>query len=260
MHALSVATQHFARLGGMSNKVRVVLVGLLFISQGSRHQVCMCFLDTSTQLILPQVAASCTHPLDVTKVYVFSILSSKHLIIHVFSRMQTIKAVAGSKRPSTVAIIRASLVQSGFPSLYAGLTASLMRQMSYSLVRLGSYEKMKAYLSRDGRASTPNLFVAACLAGGLGGIAGNPAGMLYRDFGAWFWLDPDIILVRMTSDLTRAPDKRYAYSNALAGLVSLVKQEGLQGLTRGLGTNTVCFGHFVCWNSILTPWNRSEPF
>lgn len=153
------------------------------------------------------IAASCTHPLDVTKV-----------------RMQTIKAVAGSKRPSTVAIIRASLVQSGFPSLYAGLTASLMRQMSYSLVRLGSYEKMKAYLSRDGRASTPNLFVAACLAGGLGGIAGNPA---------------DIILVRMTSDLTRAPDKRYAYSNALAGLVSLVKQEGLQGLTRGLGTNTV---------------------
>lgn len=49
----------------------------------------------------------------------------------------------------------------------------------------------------------------------------------------------------MTSDLTRAPDKRYAYSNALAGLVSLVKQEGLQGLARGLGTNTVCFGHFV---------------
>lgn len=50
----------------------------------------------------------------------------------------------------------------------------------------------------------------------------------------------------MTSDLTRAPDKRYAYPNALAGLVSLVKREGLQGLARGLGTNTVCFGHFVC--------------
>lgn len=170
----------------MSNKLTAVFVDLLYISQGSRHQVCMCFLDTSSQLILPQVAASCTHPLDVTKVYVFSILSSKHLIMRVSSRMQTINAVAGLKRPSTVAIIRASLVQSGFPSLYAGLTASLMRQMSYSLVRLGSYENMKAYLSRDGRASTSHLLVAACLAGGLGGIAGNPAGMLYCGFETWF--------------------------------------------------------------------------
>lgn len=111
------------------------------------------------------------------------ILLLKRLIIHSFSRMQTI---AGSKRPSTVAVIRVSLAQSGFSSLYAGLSASLMRQMSYSLVRLGSYEKMKAYLSRDGRASTPRLLVAACLAGGLGGIAGNPAGMLYCQYNARF--------------------------------------------------------------------------
>ena len=50
----------------------------------------------------------------------------------------------------------------------------------------------------------------------------------------------DIILVRMTSDLIRSPEKRYNYSNALAGLVHLVKEEGTLGLFRGLGTNTVC--------------------
>lgn len=73
-------------------------------------------------------------------------------------------------------MIRASVAESGFRSLYTGLTASLMRQMSYSLVRLGSYEEMKARLSVNGPPSTAHLLLASCLAGGLGGIAGNPAG------------------------------------------------------------------------------------
>lgn len=49
----------------------------------------------------------------------------------------------------------------------------------------------------------------------------------------------DILLVRMTSDSIRPPEKRYGYSNALTGLISLIKEEGLKGLARGLGTNTV---------------------
>jgi dicarboxylate transporter 10 len=91
--------------------------------------------------------------------------------------MQTLQSAPGSAPPSTIYVIRSSISQSGFRSLYAGLTASLMRQMSYSMVRLGSYEKMKEYLSRDGRPSTLQLLSAASLAGGLGGIAGNPAGV-----------------------------------------------------------------------------------
>lgn len=90
--------------------------------------------------------------------------------------MQTLDAIAGSKRPSTATVIRASISQSGIRSLYAGLSASLMRQMSYSLVRLGTYEKMKVHLSREGVPSNTSLILAASVAGGLGGIAGNPAG------------------------------------------------------------------------------------
>jgi dicarboxylate transporter 10 len=68
--------------------------------------------------------------------------------------------------------------QSGMGSLYVGLSASLLRQMSYSLVRLGAYDAMKSQLSKDKQATTGSLFLAACLAGGMGGIAGNPAGVL----------------------------------------------------------------------------------
>ncbi|KAG6837908.1 hypothetical protein H0H93_013061 [Arthromyces matolae] len=99
-----------------------------------------------------------------------------------------------------------------------------MRQMSYSLVRLGTYEELKARFSKDGPPSTARLILAASLAGGLGGVAGNPA---------------DILLVRMTSDLIRPPEKRYGYPNALAGLFYIIKEEGIRGLARGLAPNTV---------------------
>ncbi|KAF5337177.1 hypothetical protein D9611_003436 [Ephemerocybe angulata] len=157
--------------------------------------------------VAASMAASCTHPLDVTKV-----------------RMQTLASLEGAKPPSTFSVIRSSVKASGVRSLYAGLTASLMRQMSYSLVRLGSYERMKEYVSARGtKPGTLELLFAASVAGGLGGVAGNPA---------------DVLLVRMTSDSVRPPEKRYNYSNAFSGLVSLIKEEGLKGLTRGLGTNT----------------------
>jgi solute carrier family 25 (mitochondrial dicarboxylate transporter), member 10 len=153
--------------------------------------------------------------------------------------MQTIPP---GKRPSTFRVMQTSITKHGFKSLYAGLTASLMRQMSYSLVRLGAYEKMKTRLSKEGKPSSTKLLLAACLAGGMGGVAGNPAGTstsrLYsesrRPHDAI-----DILLVRMTSDVVRPPEQRYNYSNALTGLVNLIRSEGVQGLARGLGTNTV---------------------
>ncbi|KAG7090789.1 hypothetical protein E1B28_009873 [Marasmius oreades] len=155
--------------------------------------------------VAASMAASCTHPLDLTKV-----------------RMQTLTHVAGAKH-STFSIIRASITDLGFRSLYTGLSASLLRQMSYSLVRLGSYEEIKARISKRHKPTTPQLLLTACLAGGLGGIAGNPA---------------DILLVRMTSDSVKPPEQRYNYSNAISGLGSLVKEKGLKGLCRGIGPNT----------------------
>ncbi|KAJ7630478.1 mitochondrial carrier [Roridomyces roridus] len=151
------------------------------------------------------MAASFTHPLDFAKV-----------------RMQTLETAPGVKKPSLLTVLRAAIHESGLRSVYTGLTAAWMRQMSYSLVRIGVYEDLKSRLSKQGSPSTFALIAAASFAGGLGGIVGNPA---------------DIILVRMTSDSMRPPDKRYGYSNGVTGLFSLAKEEGLRGLTRGLGTN-----------------------
>jgi dicarboxylate transporter 10 len=138
--------------------------------------------------------------------------------------MQTLKPIPEAKSISALTILRVTIAKSGVRSLYTGVSASILRQMTYSLVRLGSYEKMKLSLSREGRANSWRLLAAAMVAGGLGGVAGNPA---------------DVLLVRMTSDVLRPPEKRYNYPNALTGLVSLLRSEGMRGLTRGVGPNVI---------------------
>ena len=135
-----------------------------------------------------------------------------------------------------------TVAETGFASLYTGLSAAIMRQMSYSLVRLGTYEQMKAELSKDGPAPASHLFIAAMAAGAVGGIAGNPAGALQKSVRRSYSTDvhwADILLVRMTSDFVRPPDQRYNYSNAISGLVTLVREEGAHSLFRGMGTNLV---------------------
>jgi len=158
---------------------------------------------TSTPFWLGGVAASmaacCTHPLDLTKV-----------------RMQTTDAA----KASVLKVIRGTIAEAGLRSLYTGLSASILRQMSYSLVRLGSYESIKTALTDGKKATSTQLLVSAGLAGALGGVAGNPA---------------DIVLVRMTSDSIKPPSQQHQYRNALQGVWELY-QSG--HLTRGLGPNT----------------------
>ena len=87
--------------------------------------------------------------------------------------MQTL----GVQRLSILRVTQTSVAEYGiFRGLFTGISASIMRQMSYSLVRLGSYEAIKQKLSGERRASTGKLLSAAALAGALGGVAGNPAG------------------------------------------------------------------------------------
>ncbi len=86
-----------------------------------------------------------------------------------------------------------------------------------------TYHLLDPYVGRDPK-NPMRIILSAAIAGALGGIAGNPA---------------DIILVRMTTDSLRKPENRYSYRNGLDGLIRLVKEEGVAGLKRGLGPNTV---------------------
>ncbi|KAK8847467.1 hypothetical protein IAR55_005325 [Kwoniella newhampshirensis] len=150
------------------------------------------------------VAACCTHPLDVMRV-----------------RMQTTVG-----RTTFINAVRGVLQQDGIRGLYTGLTASIFRQMTYSVTRLGAYDMLKNTMSKGGtkKLTTGDMVICASAAGALGGMAGNPA---------------DIILVRMVADPTKPADQQLRYRNALHGVYRMVREEGPSSLIRGLAPNTV---------------------
>jgi len=96
----------------------------------------------------------------------------------------------------------ACLVSGFVNGVYPGLSASIFRQMTYSLTRFGVYDALKEKFSQGlapGESLPPwKLAVAASIAGGLGGVAGNPA---------------DVVLVRMTGDGNRPPAQRLNYKH-----------------------------------------------
>ena len=107
-------------------------------------------------------AACCTHPLDLLKVHLQTTTKSKPGISSGPSKTGLIS--------NTMIIIRSQ----GFFALYNGLTASLLRQLTYSTTRFGIYEVAKQKISKQGQ-EVPllhKIFLAG-VSGAAGGFIGR---------------------------------------------------------------------------------------
>lgn len=146
-----------------------------------------------------------THPLDLAKV-----------------RLQT----ASKRGQSLFSMVFQIIKNEGFFKIYSGLTASLLRQATYSTVRFGAYEYMKeAYQDKyNVMPTTAVLLPMSMLSGALGGLVGNPS---------------DVVNIRMQNDSTLPVDQRRGYKNAFDGLVRITRSEGVSSLFRGLMPNLV---------------------
>ena len=104
------------------------------------------------------------------------------------------------------------------------LSASLLRQATYSTTRFGVYEELKeVFTTATTSPSFPTLIAMASTSGCLGGIAGNPA---------------DILNVRMQNDASLPAADRRNYRNAIDGLFRMVREEGFASLFRGVWPNS----------------------
>ncbi|KOS22622.1 Mitochondrial dicarboxylate transporter [Escovopsis weberi] len=109
----------------------------------------------------------------------------------------------------------------GLHGLYSGISASLLRQLTYSTVRFGVYEEIKSRYMRNHpgkEAPFPALVAMAVTSGFLGGIAGNFA---------------DVINVRMQHDTALPPAQRRNYKHAVDGMVRMAREEGALSWFRG---------------------------
>ncbi|KAG7209719.1 hypothetical protein KM043_011354 [Ampulex compressa] len=148
-------------------------------------------------------AACVTHPLDLLKV---------HLQTQQEGRVSIVK--------STVSIIR----KEGILALYNGLSASLLRQLTYSTTRFGAYEIGKQAFETPGSPLPfyQKLLLAGC-SGAAGGVLGTPG---------------DVVNVRMQNDIKLPPEMRRNYRHALDGVVCIIRQEGTLRLFSGCSTAT----------------------
>ncbi|KAN0126002.1 Mitochondrial carrier domain containing protein [Russula decolorans] len=145
------------------------------------------------------IAASITHPLDLTKV-----------------RLQA----SGDKR--MIQSMKKTVRTAGARGLFDGITGTWMRQMSYSLCRFWAYDESKKIVGAGANAPAWKLALAGCMAGGIAGTVGNPA---------------EIVMVRLQGDFAKPPEKRFNYKHCFDALFRMVREEGASSLTRGMGPN-----------------------
>jgi len=120
---------------------------------------------------------------------------------------------------TSIHAIKSVIRNEGLSGLYVGLSAGLLRQASYTTVRMGVYSTLFEKLSGEGKP--PGFLMKAVIgmtAGAVGAFVGTPA---------------EISLIRMTSD-GRVPEaERRGYKNVFDALIRITKEEGLFTLWRG---------------------------
>uniref|UniRef100_A0A2K6CZB5 Solute carrier family 25 member 10 n=1 Tax=Macaca nemestrina TaxID=9545 RepID=A0A2K6CZB5_MACNE len=144
-------------------------------------------------------AACCTHPLDLLKVH-----------------LQTQQEVKLRMTGMALRVVRTD----GILALYSGLSASLCRQMTYSLTRFAIYETVRDRVAKGSQGPLP--FHQKVLLGSISGLAGGFVGT-----------PADLVNVRMQNDVKLPQGQRRNYAHALDGLYRVAREEGLRRLFSG---------------------------
>ena len=116
-------------------------------------------------------------------------------------------------------------IPADFELVLSQLSASLLRQLTYSTTRFGVYEELKeTFTTAKSAPSFPSLVAMASTSGFLGGVAGNPA---------------DVLNVRMQHDAALPRAERRNYNHAIDGLIRMTREEGWRSLFRGVWPNSM---------------------
>ncbi|KAF4653302.1 hypothetical protein FOL47_010601 [Perkinsus chesapeaki] len=121
---------------------------------------------------------------------------------------------------SPITIARSIIADEGFLSLYKGLDAGILRQLTYTTTRLGFFRLASMSLQSPDEKTLPfwKKSVAGLFAGAVGAFVGTPA---------------DLSLVRLQADATLPPAERRNYKGVFDAMRQIVKSEGVTGLWKG---------------------------
>lgn len=156
------------------------------------------------------LASSVIHPIDLAKVR-----------LQLFATLNP----EGTKKPNPVAMILKMVKEEGVSSVYAGLSASLMRQAVYGTARIGLHRTISDWMTANNEGKSLSFLAKA----GSGMISGSIAVCIGTPF--------DVALVRMQADSMKPIEQRRNYTHVFNALVRIVREEGFSKLYSGLAPN-----------------------
>jgi len=144
-------------------------------------------------------ASICVQPMDLTK-----------------TRMQLLPKGTG-----LLAVASQIVAKEGFLGLYAGLSASIMRQAVYGTARLGLHREFSDRLKASrggGNLSALESAGSAMAAGAIASVIGTPF---------------DVAMVRMQADGMKPAAERRGYTGVFNALARITREEGAPRLWSG---------------------------
>ena len=160
--------------------------------------------------------------------FVCKVKDDEHGFVHPFDCMKTrmqlsqeMARTSGLKPYSSVFdCFKTTLKEEGPRGLYSGLSAGLMRQGTYSTMRLGLYQTFRAKWKEAGYSSNfLSMFCLGGMAGGISAFCTNPV---------------EVALIRMQADGRLPVAERRGYSNVLNAISRVASEEGVLSLWNGV--------------------------
>lgn len=149
------------------------------------------------------------------------------MFVHPMDVLKTRMQMLGPKGKTTgvVQLTKSILEQDGYRGLYSGLSAAMMRQITYTTARLGLYGTIRDIITGPGQQATFMHRVAAGVgAGALASSMCNPI---------------EVCLVRMQSDGRLPAAERRNYRHVFDALVRIPREEGILTYWRGCAPTVV---------------------
>jgi len=177
-------------------------------------------------------ATTCIQPVDMVKVQ-----------IQLSGEAAGAKTEVTSRNPFSIAT---QIVKNkGVGGLYKGLSAGLVRQMTYSTARLGLFRTFSNAMKTPGEEKLAFWKRGVCglAAGGIGSVFGNPA---------------DVALIRMQADTTLPKEARRGYKNIFDALSKMARSEGI--LSWWSGCQPTVYRAMLLNVGMLTMYDQAKDF